>query len=1336
MKYKVLLSIIGWLSASLLYPNNYHLTHLSSNEGLSQQDVECLIQDQTGFIWIATYDALNMYDGNSFTIFRHAPTDSTSISDNRIVALKEWPSRNEIWVGTDGDGLNCYDMKTQRFKRIRGEKKGYQDIRCLDLHNETLWVGSVGGLSRIVFTEDNEIKITPFILKGITGGIKRQLVLSIGHDTQGNTIVSTEDGLYCKAPNENQFTLMSEMLSFRQIIQDKRGNLWGVSHQSLYFYPAQQQGKGYLSSPRRFSIDMPDVGEIKSILPINEQLAIVGTSKKLFFLRLNDNPVTFEEITVSHPGFFENNELKSLMLDNSMNVWISSSMDGVARFDLNEKKIYPYPLGEGKTLDKLFVQAMTQDSRNRLWVGSGSGCFILDNTQRKSKKIEAFGNQVYGLLTDYESNVWGTSLYDIHFFPQGDETKMISIKNHPQLPPDVILEGPYSLCEDIRNRAVWVGLRSGILQIKHHKGDFSFEFHKKDLFSKPYFSNVTKLFLDVEHNLLLIGTTTDGLYKVHLSENGSLLHAETDQIKEKEHIWTIFKASNGQIYVGTDTGLKLLVIDKSRHCQLNLISNKDERLQTYKITSIIEDDDRNLWLSTGFGLISYNLDTEEIRQYENTDGLSSKILTEGALYDSNTKTLYVGSIKGVNVVELNSLYTNEIPPTTVIRDIKINNTSIHPNVPFNKRIFLSQSLLFTKAIKLKHFENNITISFASLHFSNPNQNRFQYKLKGFSEEWLETNDGHTATFTNLPSGVYTFMVKSSNPDGVWEEEPAQMGIHISPAPWNTVWAFCIYVIVIALILFFIYKYLDDKRKHKHELSLKQLEHQQKLEIAEVKLKYHTNITHELRTPLSLIIAPVDELITNSYNDKFLNSRLQIIKSNADRLIHLINQFLDFRKIINEKYELRIKKINMYDALLFVKKNFSASATPKEISLELFYDMTFNDCWCDIEIVNKVCYNLLSNAIKYTPNKGKISIYATTNPDNSILYLSIEDTGCGIEEKELDKIFHRFYQVPGAVGGSGIGLDLCRQLTTIHHGQIKVKSRPGEGTIFTVELPITREAYSDDEVFEEEPESLPVNQIEEDAEMQGITNKPLILLVEDNFELRSYMSSLLADNAKILVAENGEEGYKMAFNHIPDIIVSDIMMPVMDGIELTQKCKNEMITSHIPIILLTAKDGINSEIEGLTYGADDYIRKPFNPTTLKLKINNFIKLTRKREDADTKEEPVKNLNEREQEFLNTFEKIILDNISTTEFGVDDICRLMYISRMQLYRKMSMIINKKPSQYIREIKMKKAYELIREKGYNITETMYAVGYTSHTHFSRLFSEVNGETPRKLLGMKEKE
>jgi CheY-like chemotaxis protein len=559
-----------------------------------------------------------------------------------------------------------------------------------------------------------------------------------------------------------------------------------------------------------------------------------------------------------------------------------------------------------------------------------------------------------------------------------------------------------------------------------------------------------------------------------------------------------------------------------------------------------------------------------------------------------------------------------------------------------------------------------------------------------------------------------------------------MIIEISPAPWNTFWAYLIYFLIVGSIIYFILKYYFDRQKLKKELLEEHFQHTKDLEIAEVKLKYHTNITHELRTPLSLISAPTDELIAKSYNDDFLNSRLQIIKSNADRLLQLIGQFLDFRKVINEKYALSIANDNLKELLLNIKDNFEPSAKLKHINLEMLFDLNEKNYWFDKEMVNKICYNLLSNAIKHTPAKGKISIYATLNSDETRALISVEDNGVGISENEISKIFERFYQVPGSVGGTGIGLHLCKHLANLHLGDIMVKSREGEGTIFTLEIPITKDAYNEDVITEKHIEVVTQNQEVDEEVDEEIETKPYILVIEDNFELRDYIQNLLSEVYNVSVAENGAEGLKIAIEQIPDIIISDIMMPIMDGIEFTEKCKNNTNTSHIPVILLTAKASEESQIEGLTYGADDYITKPFNPQILKLKVNNLIKLTKKRKKEISKN--IEKLNEREQKFISTFEQIVIDNYSTPDFGIDKICGMMFMSRMQLYRKMMAIVNKKPLQLIKEIKMKKAYQLMKEKGMNITETMYELEYTNYSHFTKHFTEVNRISPRKVLGMKD--
>ena len=1317
---------------------NYKLTQISSNEGLSQQDVECIAQDKLGFIWIGTYDGLNRYDGNDFELLRHIPADPNSICDNRIFCLHEWPERNELWIGTDGGGLICYNLKTKKTKCYFVNKNNKNclldnQILCLDQENSNLWIGTSRGLNRITFTPRNGVNIEQYVLKSINSEKISQRINAIATDNQGDIIIGTDLGVYIKNKNDKEFKAVKGInTKIRKILKDKIGNIWMVSSAGIFYYSSfQQKINSYLDSPQKINFNSENPANIRSILPITDHLLLLATTTKIYWIHTTDNNFSFEEVSFSDNSFFENNTLKSLMIDRSMNIWITSEMDGVAKFDLNAKSINHYPLKNIKAQNKIFIQAMVKDYRGRLWIGSNNGIFIEDFKSKKTLKLESINETVLDVIEDKNKNIWITTLTDIYFISKGNEANTVSIKRQPNL-PKFIFDGPYALYADLKN-TVWVGLRSGLLQIKRENNSFSYKFNKIKIFESTLSSNnITKLFFNEKENSMLIGTKNSGLLKATLSDKGdikSIIAVSEFQKGTIDHVWSIFRAANGVIYIGTDSGLKKL-IKKNGKQTLEVVSN-DSRLQNYKIASIVGDNAHNLWLSTSFGLICYNTISKEIKQFFNTDGLSTNILTEGSLYD-NKGFLYVGSIKGIDIIDLSSLNTNSELPKTQFVGLQINNTPVKVNQQINGRILLTNSLEFTKSIKLKYYENNFTIEFAALHYSNPAKNQFQYKLEGFSDGWIEvSNTIRSATFTNLPPGKYLLKVRSSNCDGVWNKTPIDLSIVIKPAPWNTVWAYLIYIIIIGVIFYYILKYYTDRQKLNKQLQEEHFEHKKDMEIAEVKLKYHTNITHELRTPLTLISAPTEELIEKKYNDEFLNSRLGIIKSNTDRLLQLIGQFLDFRKVINEKYTLKISNNNLHELLLNIQNNFLASAKSKNIDLELLYDMNIDLCWFDKEIVNKICYNLLSNAIKHTPNKGKISICATQNQAETWALISIEDTGVGIAENDIDKIFERFYQVTGTIGGTGIGLNLCKHLAMIHLGDIKVKSRLNEGSIFTLEIPITPEAFGEEVIsIEQETYSKIENKQINDLPVE---TKSLILVVEDNFELRDYITNLFSEHCKVLVAKNGDEGLKIATSHIPDIIISDIMMPVMDGIEFTKECKNNIITSHIPIILLTAKVNQESQIEGLIYGADDYITKPFNPQILKLKVNNLIKLTKKRKDEVG--ENIEKLNERDQKFIATFEQIVLDNYAKQDFGMDKICQMMSISRMQLYRKTTAIIDKKPSELVKEIKMKKAYELIKEKGLNITEAMNELDYTSYTHFTKLFTEVNGVSPRNLMGLKSK-
>lgn len=1332
------------LSASA-YAKSYRITQLSTNEGLSQQDIECVLQDKLGYIWIGSYDGLNRYDGNQLTIFRHIPNDSNSISDNRIMSLSEWSDRDEIWIGTEGRGLCCFRQKDEKFTSYEKDNTdGKGVITNLHQYDRALWVGSMNGLSKITFDANNKMKMESFPLKDMGDN---QHVTGIAHDAKGNIIVGTWSGIYCKSPNENTFHQYMSGVDVKKIVNDKAGNVWILTNDRVFFYSvSHQQLKYYLASPYVLDIPLDKSDFARSITAVTDQSYLLNTKTRIFWINQKDNGFSYEEVNFTDNSFLKNNEIRRTIVDNTMNVWIASSMEGVGRFDLNQKIIHREPIMHNDKDDRIFVQAMTMDRKEQIWIGTNFGCFILNPQEKKTKSIEGVNQQVYGLLSDSQGNIWCATLSDLYLFKGGDASQKVRLFSLPNFPKTISAQdGPYGLYQDTKTGIVWIGFRSGILQIRYHNNQFEFKHYGKQLFATPHLSNITKFLIDRSTQSLLIGTATSGMFYAQLNAEGEIqaikkIDTETNDRTKEVHVWTIFQASNGTIYVGTDSGLKQLKKDSNKKYVILPCNNKDVLLNTNKITSILEDGKSNLWLSTGMGLISYNLGTNNIRKYLNSDGLASHTLTEGACFDAKNNLLYIGSIKGVNVVELSSLGVNELSPRTIIQSIKINNQPIHTGEIFNKRILLPNSLNYTTEIDLKYFENNISFDFAALHYSNPDNNSYAYKLEGFDSDWVYTGISHTAAFTNLPAGKYTLLVKSANGDGVWQTEPLKLSITVATAPWKSVWAYILYSLLVLTALYITYRYFREKRRIKQELFLEQFEHQKKLEIAEVKLKYHTNITHELRTPLSLIVAPVEELVSVGYQDDFLNTRLQNIKNNADRLLQLIGQFLDLRKVISDKYVLRIKRYRVDQHILGIKKNFEAAATQKRIVLDLYNDTNLGFCWCDIEIVNKICYNLIANAIKYTPETGHVNVYVSTNTDSTTLSISVEDTGVGIAEHELSSIFERFYQSPNAVGGTGIGLHLCRHLATLHKGTISVVSREGEGTIFTVELPVYKAAFDDEEIVqieEEEPQSqiLIDEETETDIQDEKISGKPLILLVEDNHEFRKYLLSTLSDDFNIIEAENGAIGYDLALNRIPDLIVSDIMMPVMDGIELVKRCKEDRLTSHIPFLLLTAKDTLDSEIEGLTYGAEDYITKPFNLQTLKLKIKNLIKLARATTLEPIKAEQKARLNERDQAFVDEFEKIVLDNISVPDFKIEDICQIMCISRMQFHRKMSALFSQKPSQYIKEIRMKKAYELIIEKGLNITETMQEVGYTNHSHFSKLFLEVNGVLPRDMMRPKDK-
>lgn len=1324
---------------SMVSENRYTATVLNSDCGLSQHDCECILQDKLGFVWIGTYDGLNRFDGKTVETFRHNPSRPNSIGDNRIVALAEWQERDELWIGTDG-GLSLYNMRTGNFLTLSGYPELNDNyISCLLKDKNAIWAGTPAGLFRISVDATESVVVEQFPM--FDG--PRQVapyITALECDSDGNIYVANFSDMYIKTVGCRMFVKVMHFSNrIQQIYTDNLGQVWIITLREMFIYDPV---KGLCSSPVT-TMNIGNTEHLCRILSVTNSLYLLLASKSLYWISVNNGEYVMEPVGFRDNYFWEDNVMKSMMIDNAMNIWITSAGDGVARFDLNSKAISHY--GEHVN-EKTYIQKIFVDKRRRMWIATNNGVSVLDSLDGVPVQMESITEAVYDIYED-SNGIWISSSEHIYYLPNGDPDQITDVRQMSEFHgTGISFLGPYAITGN-GNGVIWVGMRNGILKICRQDGHFNFSLN--DVVSTQSikeFNNITSLFFfdgGGGESYMFIGTKNMGLLRCGIADNGDLINPVAVRQRFPEcgnHVWSITRVASGRIYVGTDCGVRELVVDDDGQRSLVKLCD-DERINTYKIMSIVEDSKNNLWLNTSQGLLKYIVDRKETAVISASDGLSSNILCEGAWYNPDSNMLYVGGVKGVDVLDLNSLQTNNILPKTQITGIEVNSTPIHTGEEFNGRILLEETPEYADVINLKHYENNFSIEFASMHFSNPDKNTYVYKLEGFDDNWTTVdNNTHSAMFTNVPPGRYVFKVKSANCDGVLGTDERCMTIDIDTPIYQSWVAVAVYILLGLGAIYAVFRYYSLRQRKKREDLMRQMDHDKEMEIAEAKINYNTNITHELRTPLSLIISPLDELLSKKYSDEFLESRLKMIKSNADSLLLLISQFLDFRKVVNEKMSLKIRSERLSELLSGILKSFAVTAEHKGIVLEFLDDLSVDTCWCDRDIIKKISSNLLANAIKYSPQGCHVILHAGITADNRV-QISVEDNGIGISEKDCEKIFDRFYQVPGTIGGTGIGLNLCKSLAQLHKGTIGVVSREGEGSIFTFAFPAAKDAYTGDIVEDIRPLTAADVEVSAVAEMVPeptvTADKKVVLVIEDNVELRNYVVQLLQEDYKVIAAGNGQEGLAMTIDHIPDIVVCDIMMPIMDGIEYTRKIRQDIRTSHIPIILLTAKVAVESEIEGLSYGADDYVMKPFNPQVLKLRIENLLKLTSVKAQNASKEVDGDNsvpcMNERERNFVDTLRQLVTDNMSVPGYGMDDICSAMGMSRMQLHRKITAILNQKPSQFIKEVKMKRAYSLLKEKGLNITETMYEVGYSNYSYFSKLFVEVHGISPRELLGMR---
>ncbi|WP_319268643.1 response regulator [uncultured Draconibacterium sp.] len=1289
---------------------------LTVNDGLTQHDVSCIFQDSQGFIWIGTYDGLNRFDGLKVKNFVSETDNPESLSSNRILCLFE-DSKKRIWIGTDGSGLNYYSLTTEKFVRIETPERFNIIKHIAENDKGEIFVATGNGILKLTDADQPALEILQLPLTGIT-------VNHILNTNENGTFFATDHGIWqMKGNNCKQLTEFGNSI-FRHFAKDVNDNIWATGdYRLLIFEPRTKQ-----------LIQKPNLLE-----NINIRTLCSSKNSSIWLGTMNSGLVEIDALNYKiknkfTASFFQSRSLMSntvmaLFLDNSNTLWVGNRK-GTCYANLTQKKFESIPLINLENISpRPHVRNLFIDGDN-IYISSLTQGSILysQKTQQYKKLLDAKNNDAHcfnkfngKIHIGGNNGVFVSSGSDYSF------TKKKFRNDNGRF----VLGQTYSMCQDA-NATIYYGTTNGlVVETKDNVFRAHNKFKQADILKEL---RIWSLYYDKLDNCVWMGTISHGLYKMNLTDKGDFLSLEVfnKSLQGNYHIsnntiWCFYKDPNNNLWIGTDAGLFMRAHNRENFTQIEKKGIKDR-----KIMGIEEDAAGNFWLANSRGLIFFNPIKNETRAYNYNDGLNTNTLTE-AVGKTDDGILFFGGINGVNFFNPSEIKDNPYPANIAISDFRIHNISIVPGQNYFGRKVLNESINLTKKVTLNHKQNNFFFEFAGTNYANSSENTFKYKLDGYDDNWINTTSKYRfATYSNLKQGTYTFNVNAANHDGFWSNTPKQIEIEILPPPWLSIWAYIIYFVLFGGIASVILYFVINRQRMQHQMELEHVQHKKDKEINELKLIFFTDIAHEFKTPLSLIIGPLNDLIENKLSPEHRDFCYKIVSRNTKRMMFLVNQLLDFRKINANKNILKVTQSNLAEFLNQTVKAFLWQAKNEGIDFRIIAPTSFK-CFFDRDIIEKVTYNLLSNAFKYTPENGivEIEVKPIWKQDQQVADIIIRDSGKGIPDEQKNKIFERYFHGKDRLS-SGIGLHLSNNLIKAHKGEINVADSRFGGTEFIVSIPVAENNYEQHEFFESGELKTITDEIRTPQEMpheESTGEKERILIVEDDHDLRAYLKNILQNQYSVLEATNGIKGLKVATNKLPDIIISDVMMPEMDGIEMCKELKKNSETSHIPILMVTAKTAEEQQKEGLEAGAWDYISKPFNTQALTMKIENILETRNKFKDylisQDITVEVKKHYTPFDQKLITRATKIVEERISEPNFSVEDFAMEIGLSRMQLHRKLKTLVGQTTTGFINHIKILHATKLFDEGCDRINEAMDAVGISSYSHFNTLFKKANGKS-----------
>jgi signal transduction histidine kinase/DNA-binding response OmpR family regulator len=1077
--------------------------------------------------------------------------------------------------------------------------------------------------------------------------------------------------------------------------------------------------------------DLIDTNLFSIIEGTDNDLWMATFDKGLLRVHLNTLKVTkIDASNDSNQLSLYNNPLNTIFKDASNTIWVSNK-NGLLYTNLDTNKFKNLPIqrkGHVRTLfvkddwvyygyqaDKFFKYAFKTNSNQQI------------ELPEKAKPIKV--DTLHGVIHLATTN----GLYREKVASE-NEFEYVPIFNEPEKNDGLIIT---SFCKDMFGNQ-YFGTFKGLI----YKTKTETVWIQEKLDKLEFFRNVRvfALKVDYQQKCVWVGTISSGLFKINLDKLGKIISVEhfseqmTGSYKiPNNSIWSFFQDKKGALYIGTDTGL---LVKKPYETQF--IPIVSEVIQNKKIMGIVEDELANLWLTNSQGIIKYSPKTGKSIKYNYFDGLLTNTFTEAVGKNSNNE-LFLGSISGINYFKSGELKHNLFPSEVSFTKLFVNNNQVAVNQDVLGNILLTKRLNVIDNVTFNHKQNNFSIEFTSTNFANVKVNKYRYKLENYDENWqVVDNVKRYASYSNIPSGNYTLLVEATNPDGQWSGKIRTLSIQIKPAPWDTWWAYLGYFLVITSIGITIFIFWWNREKLKTQIKLSDFKNEQEKEINEMKLIFFTDVAHEFKTPLSLIIGPLNDLIKGDISKEHKEFCYNILSRNTNRMMNLVNQLLDFRKVNSGVNILKVSRNDLCAFIREIAKSFHWQAKNNEISFNIISPESYF-CHFDRDIIEKVIFNVLSNAFKYTPNKGtiEIEIKPTWREEIEYFIILIKDSGKGISQLDKKKIFQRHFHGKDR-SSSGIGLHLASTLIKAHKGEINVLNSSLGGTEFMISLPVSSKSFLEEEFLSKD--DIPINLPEDyvpgeipEAINDEESDKEKILLVEDDYDLRKYLKYILTNDYIVYEAANGIEGLEIAQKKIPDIIITDVMMPAMSGIEMCKKIKKNTLISHVPVLMLTAKTGEEFYNKGLKVGAWDYIAKPFNSQQLLQKINNIVETRnnfRQYLAKGNSNEIQNHYVSYDQKFVKNTVEIIQKKIAEPNFSVEDLSEELGLSRMQLHRKLKALTGKNTTTFINSMKIEKAVKMFDKGCDRVQEAMDAVGINSYAHFISLFKEEKGMTPSKYI------